>query len=89
MADQNVAIALIALAAIVSYGVFQAYPQAARRYFYGPLERGRVLGALVIGAVLVWTWMRSGVPLLMVTAIIIVAFGTIFVLVEEPHRDIR
>lgn len=62
---------------------------AVRRYFFNPIENGRILfGGLILVAGVI-TGLKSGVAYMVFLALIGIAFGTAFVYYEEPHKDIR
>jgi len=79
----------VAAVVVLTLGAIWVSEDAVQAYFFGPLERGRALGAVLIGGLIVLTWLRSGVGWKIVAAMVIVAFGVAFVYFEEPHRDVR
>lgn len=54
-------------------------------------ERGDTLRKLVTAiaiALVAWTFLRSGDPVLIGAAILGIAFATIYVVIEQPHKEV-
>lgn len=87
--DINAILALVLVVVVLTALAIRVRPEVVRTYFFEPLEQGRLLGALLIGVILVWTWLRSGVGWKMVVSLLLIAFAVAFVVFEQPHKDIR
>lgn len=63
--------------------------EAVRRYFFKPIESGRLIfGAFILIAGVI-TALNSGVAWMMILGLVGIAFATAFFYFEEPHKDIR
>lgn len=87
--DPNLAFALIL--AVVAFTAFAIYTRGdiVRTYFFEPFEQGRLLAATLLAVLIIATWIRSGTPWKVVSALLLVAFATAFIVFEKPHQDIK
>jgi len=53
------------------------------------VEKGRTLIGAIIIVVGAWTALRSGIVWMMALALGAIAFMTLFVYFEQPHKEIR
>ncbi len=89
MADTSFLLGLVVLTVVVTLLLAMFRTNAAREYLFDPVEKARtVIGAIII-IVGAWTALRSGVIWMMVLALGAVAFVTLFIYFEEPHKEIR
>jgi len=68
--------------------VFGRYDRAIEQW-YRRGERTRQAVTAVFLVAVAWTFIRSGDGLLILIAIGAIASATIYVLIEEPHKEIR
>ena len=89
MADTTFLLGLAGITIVVTLLFAMLRPNAARGYLFDPVEKARtVLGGLII-IVGAWTALRSGVMWMMALALGAIAFVTLFVYFEQPHKEIR
>lgn len=89
MADETLIIALVAVTIAVTGFLLARRPDTVRRYFFEPIENGRMIVGLLVLVLASWTFLRSGVAWLMLVALLGIAFAVTFVYFEEPHKEIR
>ena len=87
--DGNLAAALVIAVVLATSLAIYFRGDMVRAYFFEPLEQGRLLGGALLAILIVVTWVRSGTPWKVVTALLLVAFVVAFVAFEQPHRDIK
>lgn len=54
-------------------------------------ERGdtyRKFFTVIVAILVAWTFIRSGDPWLMAAAVLGIAFATIYVIIEQPHKEL-
>lgn len=78
-------ISVVALTAVAIY----LRGDMVRAYFFEPLEQGRLAIGALVAILLVATWVRSGTPWKVLTALLLVAFVVAYIAYEQPHRDIK
>ncbi|WP_373190025.1 hypothetical protein [Halolamina sp.] len=89
MAETTFLFGLIAVTVVVTLLIAMFRTKAAENYLFRPVEKARtVIGAtvIIVGA---WTALRSGVVWMMALALGAIAFVTLFVYFEEPHKEIK
>jgi len=79
---------LIGAVVLLTYVVFGRYRRAIEQW-YRRGERTRQAVTAVFLVAVAWTFIRSGDGLLILIAIGAIASATIYVLIEEPHKEIR
>lgn len=89
MADTAFLLGLVAVAVVLTLGVIAAYPRTVREFVFEPLESARTVLGIVFAVIAAWTALRSGVVWMMLLALGVIAFGTMFVYFEQPHKDLR
>lgn len=87
--DPNLAFGVILLVVVGTALAIHFRGSMVRAYFFEPLEQGRLLAGALLAVLIVATWIRSGTPWKVVTALLIVAFAVAFIAFEQPHRDIK
>lgn len=88
MADTMTILGLVAVTVLASLLLAMFRGDTAQRMFM-TVEKGRTLiGALII-IVGAWTALRSGIAWMMALALGAIAFLTLFVYFEQPHKEIR
>lgn len=80
---------IVALTVAVTVVLLMSYPRTLRDYFFEPIENARTVLGLLIGAVSIYSALKSGVAWMMVLALGGIAFGVAFVYYREPHKEIR
>jgi Ca2+/Na+ antiporter len=81
------ALALIVGVVAITYVVVQwRRDQVEKSYEKG--KRYREIVTISAAVLIAWLFIRSGDPLRMAVALLLFATATIFILVEQPHKDI-
>ena len=81
-------IAIVVAVAFLTWLAIQIRPNMVRAYFFDPLESGRTLAGGVLAALFVWVGLQGGFGVLFLAAIVVVAFATAFLIIEQPHKDV-
>lgn len=89
MANTDFLLTLAALTVLVTLLFAMFREEAARGYLFDPVEKARTLLGGVILVIGAWTALRSGVMWMMALALFAIAFVTLFVYFEQPHKEIR
>lgn len=87
MSELQVIVVVISVA-FLTWLAIQMRPNIVRAYFFDPLESGRTLAGGVLAALFVWVGLQGGFGILFFAAIVVVAFATAFVIIEQPHKDV-
>jgi len=89
VADTTFLLGLVAVTVVATLLLAMFQTNTAREYLFDPVEKARtVIGAIII-TVGAWTALRSGVIWMMALALGAIAFVTLFIYFEEPHKEIR
>jgi len=88
VADTSLLLGLVVSTVVISLLWATFRRESAHRLFL-TVERGRTLIGGVIIIVGSWTALRSGIAWMMALALGAIAFMTLFVYFEQPHKEIR
>lgn len=62
-------------------------PRKAERV-HNTMERWRKTVGAIAGALIAWTLIRSGRPEYIFAAVVMIALATIYIVIEQPHKEV-
>lgn len=79
-------IAALVLTLLVAFAIGRWRPEQARR-LHQTIEQWRKILGIIVGILLVATFIQSGQPLLIAFALVIVVLTGLYLAVDQPHKQ--